>query len=290
MRGRSILAALSVLPLAPLALAAPSAGAAAATPGPSGSAPATLPGAAQPPGAPGGSTVAPAAAAQPLGSPPRKPSTRRRADEILSNERTFTRWAYVARMGAIYRYPSASSRPVTKLRWYTPDGFREIYLLLRAHWDAQGQEWVELRIPMRPNGKTGWVRLSDLGSFHMDHQMVVINRERLRMYFFSHGRLLWSAPVGVGKPSTPTPAGNFWITERYKIAESSSGYWPYAFGTSDYSTLSNWPGEGVVGIHGPYYAPEQIPGYISHGCVRLHVPDDFWFAAHVTLGTPLHVV
>jgi hypothetical protein len=214
----------------------------------------------------------------------------KRANQRLSNETTFTRWAYVAEPRAIYRRPSSSSAPVGRLHWYTEDGFSEIYLLLRAQRDKHGQEWVELRIPARPNGQTGWVRRSSLGAFHLTHGLVVVDRSRLRMYFYYAGRRLWSAPVGVGKPGTPTPAGHFWIRERFKILDPSSGYYPYAFGTADYSTISDWPGGGVVGIHGPYYDAQGIPGQISHGCMRLHVSDDFWLARHVGLGTPVHVI
>jgi lipoprotein-anchoring transpeptidase ErfK/SrfK len=118
----------------------------------------------------------------------------------------------------------------------------------------------------------------------------VVNREQMRIYFYNDGRRIWSAPVGVGKPSTPTPPGHFWIDERFKITNPGSGYYPYAFGTTDYSTLTEWPGGGLVGIHGPYYDPGAIPGRISHGCIRLGIADDFWLAAHVKLGTPVHVI
>jgi hypothetical protein len=182
------------------------------------------------------------------------------------------------------------SHVVSHLHWYTEDGFSEIYLLLRAHWDDRGREWVKLRVPGRPNGRTGWVLRSALGSFHLTHQLVIVNRAAMHMYFYDNGRRIWSAPVGVGKPSTPTPAGHFWIRERFVISDHSSGYYPYAFGTANYSTLTDWPGGGVVGIHGPYGASwSQIPGRISHGCIRLHIPDDFWLGAHLQLGTPLWV-
>jgi L,D-transpeptidase catalytic domain len=212
------------------------------------------------------------------------------SDQALSNETTFTRWAYVSQTGSIYRAPSISSPRVGRLTWSTPDGFSSIYLVLRSDWDATGEEWVQLRIPGRPNGRTGWVQRSALGRFHLTHQLLVVNRERLRMYLYNRGRLIWSARVGVGKPGTPTPAGHFWIDERFKITDPSSGYYPYAFGTTDYSTLTDWPGGGVVGIHGPYYDAQGIPGFISHGCIRLSVADDFWLAGHVKLGTPLDVV
>jgi lipoprotein-anchoring transpeptidase ErfK/SrfK len=109
------------------------------------------------------------------------------------------------------------------------------------------------------------------------------------MTVYDRGHQIWSAPVAVGKPSTPTPAGRFWIRERFKVENRHSGYWPYAFATSDYSTLTDWPGGGVVGIHGPYYQPQDIPGRVSRGCTRLRVRDDAWLAHHVGLGTPIDV-
>lgn len=238
------------------------------------------------PGAPSArSTSAPrrarSASASASPSPPR--------DQRLSNETTFTRWAYVARIAPIYQRPRSASPRITRLHWSTEDGFPEIYLLRRAHWDPTGQEWVQLRIPMRPNGRTGWVRRRDLGALHLTHRQLVVDRRRLRMYLFERGRRIWSAPIGIGRPSAPTPPGRFWIRERFAIADRSSGYWPYAFGTSDYSTLTDWPGGGVVGIHGPYYQDSSIPGRISHGCLRLHPADDAWLAHHVGLGTPLRV-
>ena len=225
--------------------------------------------------------------------PARLPGTtseRATRDALLSNEHSFTRWAYVNHIASIHRAPSRSSPRVGRLTWYTADGFSAIYLLLRAHRDAHDREWVELRIPGRPNGRTGWVRRDALGSFHLTHLLVVVNREQRQMGFYNRGRRIWAAPVGVGKPGTPTPTGHFWIDERFKIADPASGYYPYAFGTTDYSTLSDWPGGGVVGIHGPYYDPQGIPGQISHGCIRLKVVDDFWLAARLDLGTPLWVI
>lgn len=214
----------------------------------------------------------------------------RHPDQVLSNETTFTRWAYAQSTGPVYARPTSSSRRIARLHWYTEDGFPEIYLLLRAHWDARGQEWVRLRLPMRPNGTTGWVRAQHLDEFHLTHEEIVVDRARLRMRVYRHGRLLWSAPVAVGKPSTPTPPGHFWIRERFAIQDPRSGYWPYALGTSDYSTLTDWPGGGVVGIHGPYYQAWAIPGRVSHGCIRLRAADDAWLAHHIGLGIPLHVI
>lgn len=208
----------------------------------------------------------------------------------LSNETTFSRWAYTNQIAWIHTKPTSTSRRIQRTNWYTPDGFPQLYLLLKETTDAKGHKWVDLRIPGRPNGRTGWVPSRALGRFHLTHQLIVVNREKTRMYLYDSGRRVWSAPVGVGKPSTPTPPGHFWIRERFKISNPSSGYYPFAFGTTDYSTLTDWPGGGVVGIHGPYFNPKGIPGHISHGCIRLEVAADAWLAHHITLGVPVHVV
>jgi lipoprotein-anchoring transpeptidase ErfK/SrfK len=209
---------------------------------------------------------------------------------VLSNENSFSHWAYTNQIAWIHKQPSASSRRIVRTNWYTPDGFPELYLLLKQTNDPQGNAWVELRIPGRPNGRVGWVPRRALGKFHLTHEMIVVNRERARMYLYRRGHRIWSAPVGVGKASTPTPKGHFWVRERFRITNPSSGYYPFAFGTTDYSTLTDWPGGGVVGIHGPYFNPKGIPGHISHGCIRLEVAADAWLAHHITLGVPVHVV
>jgi hypothetical protein len=209
--------------------------------------------------------------------------------ERLSDERADTRWAQGAERARITARPVAGSRRVARVRLFTEDGFPEIYLALRRHWDAQGREWIQVRVPMRPNGRVGWVPRAALGRLHLTHKLIVVDRARLRISLRVDGRKVWSAPVAVGAHGTPTPAGHFWIRERFKLEDPRSGYYPYAFGTADYSTLSDWPGGGVVGIHGPYFAAARIPGRISHGCIRLKVRDDRWLAHHIAVGTPLRV-
>jgi len=38
--------------------------------------------------------------------------------------------------------------------------------------------------------------------------------------------------------------------ERFRITDRRNPYWPYALGTSDYSTLTDWPG-GAAGAARP---------------------------------------
>jgi hypothetical protein len=206
---------------------------------------------------------------------------------VLSDETTLSRWAASVSDSPVYRDPSYSSRRVGRLRAYTEDGFSEVYLLLRSRVDSRGREWIRLRLPQRPNGTMGWVRREALGSFHVVRTRLVVDRHSLRATLFSRGHHVWSAPVGVGKPSTPTPAGRFWIREGFHV-HGNSIYGPYAFGTADYSVLSDWPGGGVIGIHGTNQ-PGLVPGRPSHGCIRMHNSDISWLSRHLPIGTPLEV-
>lgn len=206
-----------------------------------------------------------------------------RPDVILSNETTHTTWTIANVGGAIRTQPSSKARVITKLHFWSPDGFEQSYILLREHW-VGSHLWVKLRIPMRPNGRVGWVPRRTLDQFHVTHLEIVVDRAARKLTLYRKGSVIYRAPVGVGKPSTPTPAGHFWITEAFPSYDPVYG--PYAFGTSDYSTLSDWPGGGIIGLHGTDQ-PSLVPGDPSHGCIRLHNRDVLWLSHVVKIGTPL---
>jgi len=204
----------------------------------------------------------------------------------LSNETTLTRWAYAVAPGAAYSRPSSNAHRVGRLRFRTEDGFPEVYVVLASVQDARGRTWVRLRLPQKPNNVTGWAARSALGDFHVVHTKVVVNRRTLRLTLYDHGRPIFRAPVGVGKPSTPTPAGSFWIREKFRVAGSPL-YGARAMGTAAYSnTLTDWPGGGIVGLHGTS-EPQLIPGRPSHGCMRLKNRDIARLYALTPVGTPL---
>ena len=239
----------------------------------------------------GASEGAPSPTVAPVTSPtPGSTSPAPAADVSLSNERTTTVWAHPLEEMTIYAEPDTHAHRVSHVHLITEDGFPEVYLLLASHVDAQGRTWVKVRVPGRPNGRKGWVLRSAFGGLHTTHWLIVVSRGKQTLTAYYNGRVRMRAPVGVGKPSTPTPPGHFWIRERFRISERSNPYWPYALGTADYSTLSEWPGGGVVGIHGDFGAPQLIPGDPSHGCVRMRDKDIGWLAPRITLGTPVDIL
>jgi L,D-transpeptidase catalytic domain len=209
-------------------------------------------------------------------------------DERLSNERTLTRWAHAVGRRAIRRKPARGSSRIGRLRLLTEDGYPEVYLALRSRRTAHRQVWIQVRIPARPNGQTGWVPQSALGVLDAVRTALTIDRLRSVATLRRAGRRIWRAPIGHGAPGTATPSGRFYIRERIRNLTGDPLYGPWAFGTSAYSGLSDWPGGGVIGIHGTNQ-PGLIPGRPSHGCVRVRNPDIQRLVRLMPIGTPVRI-
>jgi hypothetical protein len=207
----------------------------------------------------------------------------------LSNERTLTTWAHpTAKSAEIRTSPSANANEVTRTHSLTEDGFPEVYIVLRSWSNGNGRDWLKIRVPMRPNGQRGWVRESALGPLYHVRTHLVVDRSDLEATLHKNGKKIWSAPIGIGAPDTPTPEGDFWIREKFEVSSTGTIYGPFAFGTSDYSVLTDWPGGGVIGIHGTN-EPALIPGRPSHGCIRVRNPDLRHLWHLLPIGTPLTI-
>jgi L,D-transpeptidase catalytic domain len=209
-------------------------------------------------------------------------------DERLSDERTLTRWAHAVARRPIRLKPALGSRRVGRVRLLTEDGYPEVYLALRSRRTARRQVWIQVRIPARPNGQTGWVPRGALGVLDAVRTALTIDRLRSVATLTRAGRRIWRAPVGHGAPGTPTPPGRFYVRERIRNLTGDPLYGPWAFGTSAYSGLSDWPGGGVIGIHGTNQ-PSLIPGRPSHGCVRVRNPDIERLVRLMPIGTPIRI-
>jgi L,D-transpeptidase catalytic domain len=206
----------------------------------------------------------------------------------LSNLRTVSRWAYPSSEALVHAYASAESRMIGHLRFLTDDDQAELYLALDSARMSSGQTWIKIELPARPNGQTGWVPRSALESLHTVNGYLLVDRARLRATLFRDGRSIFSAPIGVGKASTITPPGNFYVMEKL-VTLNDPAYGPLALGTSAYApTLSEWPGGGIVGIHGTD-EPQLIPGRPSHGCIRMRNADIKRLWSLIAVGTPIEI-
>src|SRR4051812_37916546 len=153
----------------------------------------------------------------------------------LSDERTESHWAHVVEPAFARTAPGTKSRRVKRLRThvrYTHS--REVVLALRQATLDNGDTWVEVRLPMRPNNTTGWVPRESLGPLRKVGGHLRINRSTLKATLYdAAGKKKWSASIGVGISRWPTPAGHFYVRERLAIPRGSAraGYGPFAFGT-----------------------------------------------------------
>lgn len=223
----------------------------------------------------GGAPLRPAGTTGPLG------------DERLSDETTLTRIGWPQRPHPIRTAPRRDARRIGRLRFFTEDRAPENYLVLRSALDARGKPWLHIRLPRRPNGATGWVPAHVL-RMRIRTTLLEVDKRRLKARLFRDGREIWTAGIGIGARATPTPSGRYWIREKLRNLGGSPIYGPLAFGTAAYSRLSDWPGGGVVGVHGTD-APGLIPGRPSHGCIRVRNAKILSLARLMPVGTPVWI-
>jgi L,D-transpeptidase catalytic domain len=219
-------------------------------------------------------------------SPP--PALKVELPERLRSPSFVARWTIVRRAAPARTRPEADAPAITTLAKRSPDGMPNALQVLRSRSDTAGRLWVEVRLPVLPNDRVGWVERRMLGGYQTVNTQLLVDRARLRATLYRSGRVVFTAPVGIGTDSWPTPAGDFIIRDeltRYK----SPFYGPVAFGTTARSpVLTDWPGGGFIGIHGTDQ-PGLIPGRISHGCIRMRNADVTRLATLMPVGTPVTI-
>jgi lipoprotein-anchoring transpeptidase ErfK/SrfK len=189
---------------------------------------------------------------------------------------------------AVRSTPSRTGRVVATLTQFRPDFLPRTVLALDAHIDPSGRpSWYRISVPGRPNGRTGWIpaRAADVAA--VDRWLVIYRGSR-KFELYVNGSLRRTGPVAVGAHGMETPIGLFYVQSRF-VPRRYPILGAYAFETSGYSKLSDWPGGGVVGVHGTN-TPWLIGQAVSHGCVRLRNSDVLALRKLVRVGTPIKIV
>jgi lipoprotein-anchoring transpeptidase ErfK/SrfK len=147
--------------------------------------------------------------------------------------------------------------------------------------------WVRVRLPSRPDGATGWVR-ADAGTLGRTGWKIVVRRGARRAFILEDGKQQASFAVVVGKPSTPTPLGRFFVVDKMRIAAGvTEGPWALATSAYSYVLTEFGGGDGEIALHGTVGLPDPLGTFSSHGCVRFAPAAISWIAGHVGLGTPV---
>ena len=185
--------------------------------------------------------------------------------------------------------PSARAKKLIRIPQYTPEGTANVVQTLSGVVNQNGEYWVRIRLPMLPNGRTGWVPRQTIGPYNEIWTHLVIDRKLFTATLYRKGRAIFTTRIGVGEPYWPTPAGEFYVRERI-TGFSDPIYGPIAFGTNARSNvLTDWPGGGFIGIHGTNQ-PEILPGRVSHGCIRMPNAAIQRLARLMPLGTPVTIL
>ncbi len=150
-----------------------------------------------------------------------------------------------------------------------------------------GGNWLRVRLPTRPNETTGWVPASS-GSLGLTPWRIVVHRRARRAVVLEGAKRRAVFEVVVGKPSTPTPLGTFFVVEMLHLARGVTEG-PWAIATSGYSNVlrSFDGGPGQVALHGTVGLSDPLGTFSSHGCVRFAPAAISWIATHVDQGTPV---
>jgi len=172
---------------------------------------------------------------------------------------------------AVFHQP-ADPNPWMRLASPNEDGAPRVFLVKSRRGD-----WLEVLLPVRPNGTKGWIRTSEVSLSENDY--------RIRI------EIIDEEPIGVGQGNTPTPGGEYYITELLAQPNPNGPYGPYAYGLSGYSdVLRTFAGaDGVIGLHGTN-DPAGLGHDVSHGCIRMSNDGISRLARELPLGTPVVIV
>jgi lipoprotein-anchoring transpeptidase ErfK/SrfK len=127
--------------------------------------------------------------------------------------------------------------------------------------------------------------------------VIVIHRGGNRLLLYRGMRYWRSFAVATGQHAYPTPLGRFTIVVKWRNPWWYPPASPWATGQKpippgpDNPLGTRWMGLSApgVGIHGT--PSDGSIGYsVSHGCIRMHIPEAEWLFNHVDIGTTVFIV
>jgi hypothetical protein len=149
--------------------------------------------------------------------------------------------------------------------------------------------WLGVPTPDLPNGRLAWIRDDRLNlSISQTHFWITADLSTHRMELHYANRSLEQFPVTVGSETSPTPLGNYAVTDGLEGGGLGPWYGCCILALSGHqNTLPpGWIGGNRIAIHG---TPGSVGGADSHGCLRASNQDMIKLFARVPLGTPVFI-
>jgi lipoprotein-anchoring transpeptidase ErfK/SrfK len=186
--------------------------------------------------------------------------------------------------------PARSSAPLGLVQAKRPLTLGPTVLpVLGRYSGTGGLEWLHVELPGRPNGHTGWIsRRGTVLAKTVWH--IVVHTSTRRVTVYRSGHAVRTVKAVVGKPSTPTPLGEFFVEEGIRLSPSDVGA-PFALALSARSeVLQEFEGgPGQIALHGLTNVGGILGTAVSHGCVRLSNEMMRWLIVRVGAGTPVTI-
>ena len=149
--------------------------------------------------------------------------------------------------------------------------------------------WGRVELPYIFPRRDGWVHLAGLRR-ETTWVSVKIDLSEHRVTVWKMGRVVMRTAGATGAPSSPTPPGEYFVTDRVPFwAGSALG--SFAFGISGVqpNLPAGWSGGDQLAIHGTN-APWSIGTSASAGCVRVSEATLARLRPLLALGTPVIIV
>jgi lipoprotein-anchoring transpeptidase ErfK/SrfK len=188
------------------------------------------------------------------------------------------------------KQPRLGAHAVQRVWSYTPfsQGATVLPVIGRAT-DRKGARWLHVRMPDRPNNATGWIPASRTRSIRLRWRIVVDLSQRTATTY-RRGRAVRRDRVVIGKRSTPTPLGHFFVIDQVRLTT----WWArgtIALMTSAYSDVFQVTREdpGEIGLHSVGVLSDPLGSAASHGCVRFDARAIGWLVKRIPNGTPLDI-
>jgi len=180
----------------------------------------------------------------------------------------------------VYADPAASE-PTLQLSGQTEFGTVRVLPVI-----GQQGGWLEVRLPVRPNDAVGWIQASAVTLSAVSDQIFVSLASR-QLQWYRGQTLELQTSVAIGSPASPTPPGEYYITD---VLASSGAYGPWILALNGHSdTYTDFEGgDARLAIHGTD-TPSTIGDAASNGCV--HVPNniDSLLASAIKPGTVVEI-
>jgi lipoprotein-anchoring transpeptidase ErfK/SrfK len=154
---------------------------------------------------------------------------------------------------------------------------------------AAGANWLRVALPGRPNSHTGWIKKHGT-SLIVTRWHIVVHTSLRRVTVYRNGRAFRTFSAVVGKPSTPTPRGEFFVEEDVALRSGDVGA-PYAIALSARSNVFQEfeGGPGQIALHGLANVGGVLGTAASHGCIRLDAATMSWLVARIGPGVPVTI-